>query len=58
MSITKRKFGTTKEGKLVHEFKIENELGDYITILDYGCTITSINIIDKDEKINWCMFRI
>lgn len=51
MSTTKRIFGTNKEGILVHEFKIENELGEYITVLDYGCTVTSINILDKDKKL-------
>lgn len=51
MSITKRVFGRNKEGLLVHEFKIENELGEYVTVLDYGCTITSINILNKEEKL-------
>ncbi|CUO11104.1 MULTISPECIES: aldose epimerase family protein [Clostridium] len=51
MRITKREFGITKEGIAVHEFKIENQIGEYITILDYGCTLTSINVLDKNENL-------
>ena len=32
MSITKREFGITKDGIKVHEFKIENKRGEYITV--------------------------
>ena len=51
MSITKREFGITKDGIKVHEFKIENNRGEYITVLDYGCTLTSINVLDKNENL-------
>ena len=51
MRITKREFGITKDGIKVHEFKIENKIGEYVTVLDYGCTLTSINVLDKNENL-------
>ncbi len=51
MMINKREFGLTKDKEAVYEFKIENKNGYYITVLNYGCTLTSIVVPDKSNNL-------
>ena len=41
-------FGTTKNGKTVTRYTMENAAGMRVRILDYGCTVQSILVPDKD----------
>ena len=51
MKISKRKFRLSKDKEIVYEFKIENKNGSYITVLNYGCTLTSIVVPNKDNNL-------
>lgn len=42
--ITKRPFGTSSDGQPVYEYKMVNCHGSFITVMNYGATITSITI--------------
>ncbi len=44
----KKLFGTTKDGRTVHSYTLENSLGICVTLLDYGATIQSIIVPDKN----------
>lgn len=48
--IEKSVFGKTKEGQDVLLFRIKNNCGMEISVINYGCTITSIIIPDKNGK--------
>jgi len=47
-TITESLFGSTKEGKNVTEYKLTNSSGMTVRIINYGATITSIMVPDKD----------
>ena len=49
MSVTRRKFGKTKDGEPVTLYTITNKMGNSVSIMDYGATIQAINIIDAEE---------
>ena len=49
--VTQKPFGTLSTGEQVTEYKITNAKGAYVTIIDYGATITSICVPDKDGKL-------
>lgn len=51
MSILKNEFGFDKEGNIIYEFKIENQKGHYINVLNYGATLKSIVVSDKDKNL-------
>lgn len=51
MNILKNEFGFDKDGNKVYEFKIENKNGHYINILNYGATLRSIVISDKEKNL-------
>ena len=51
MSILKNEFGFDKEGNKIYEFKIENKKGHYIKVLNYGATLRSIVVSDKDKNL-------
>lgn len=38
-------------GREVSLYKLTNSLGAYITVLDYGCTITSVVVPDKNGRL-------
>lgn len=46
--ITQSIFGTTKQGEQAHIFKLENNVGSYVTITDFGGTILSLVVPDKN----------
>ena len=49
--ITKRFFGTTKNGEDVHAYTLENDRGIAVTVLDYGATLQSVVLTHKGERI-------
>lgn len=49
--ITQKHFGKTADGEDVTLFRLENSIGAYVNILDYGCTIQSICVPDKDGSL-------
>ena len=51
MKITAENFGTTKDGKKVSIIKLEQNDGSYVTILDYGATLVSIVVPDKNGNL-------
>lgn len=55
MEITCRNYGTTRDGSLVLEYRLTNKNGYAVTILDYGCTITSICVPANGKKLDVCL---
>ena len=47
--ILTKEFGKTKEGKKVTSFEIKNDNNMSATILDFGCTIQKITVLDKND---------
>jgi len=51
MSISRMPFGTTPDGELAELFVLKNRSGASVAITNFGGTIISINVPDKDGKI-------
>ncbi len=51
MKITKTAFGKNKSGEDVYCYKLENSKGNYAEVLNYGATIRSIVIRDKNNNM-------
>ena len=51
MSITKKYFDTTKDGKKVTEYTLTNASGASVSIIDFGGVVTNIVVPDKDGKL-------
>ena len=51
MSVTKKPFGVTAAGEQVSEYRITNASGAYVTIIDYGATITGLCVPDQNGKL-------
>ncbi|MGV2939680.1 aldose epimerase family protein [Mesobacillus sp. LC4] len=49
MEVLKEKFGQIGS-QCVHSFTLRNELGMEVTAINYGCTITKINVPDRDGE--------
>jgi aldose 1-epimerase len=47
-----RPYGTTATGELVQEVTLINYLGMKIKYIDYACTITQINVLDKNGNFD------
>lgn len=50
MKITSKPFGVT-DGKEVRLYRLENASGAYAEVMNYGCTVRSIVVPDKDGKL-------
>lgn len=50
--ITKRFFGTTKNGEDVHAYTLENDRGIAVTVLDYGATLQSVVLPHKGGRVD------
>ena len=48
MGMTKSVFGKTSNGEVVHLVTVSNQKGMSIEVLDYGATLVSVNVPDKD----------
>ena len=44
-----KEFGRTKEGKKVTSFEMKNDNNMSVTVLDLGCTIQNITVLDKNR---------
>lgn len=54
--LTKKDFGTLKNGESAKLYRIENESGAYVEFTNYGCKITKIVVPDKNSNmINVCL---
>ncbi len=51
MKIESSLFGKTKEGKDVTAYKISNNKGAYITVLDYGAILKDVVVPDKNGNL-------
>ena len=50
VTVHESEFGRTKDGKAVSSFELKNDSGMSVRLLDYGCTIQSITVPDKNGK--------
>ena len=50
--ITKRYFGTTRNGDDVYAYTLKNDRGISVTVLDYGATLQSVVLTYKGERID------
>ena len=48
MSVSVRPFGFTREGEEVRAYTIENDVGASCTLLDYGATVQSLLVPNRD----------
>lgn len=51
MSIQVKEFGKTADGRQVSVYRMTNASGAYVDVLDYGCTLQSICVPDKDGNL-------
>lgn len=51
MNITSKEFGTTRHGKLVHEYTMTNDLGASVSILTLGGIISKLIVPDQDNTM-------
>ena len=49
--VSKKDFGKLSDGTVVSIYKLSNSAGMTVELLDYGATIKSINVPDKDGNI-------
>lgn len=47
-TVLSKEFGFTKDGQKVSAFEMRNEKGMLVRVLDYGCTIQSITVPDRN----------
>ena len=52
MSVTTSNFGTTKDGKEVTLYAIENKNGMKAEVIDYGANIVSLFVPDKEGRLD------
>ena len=52
MSAEKTVFATTKDGKVVDEFIVKRPNGESFSIITYGALIHTLNVFDKDNKLD------
>lgn len=55
-TISEKKFGTTKDGLPVSIFELTNASGMIVKIIDYGATVTSILVPDRNGEIGDVVF--
>ncbi len=51
MNLSEYTLGKTKGGETVKAFELENKNGMKVTVLNYGCTVTKIEMPDKTGKV-------
>lgn len=50
MAIEKKPFGNTADGKAVTLFRLTNDAGNVVELIDYGAIVVSIQVPDKNGK--------
>ncbi len=51
MTISKSVFGSLENGKPVHEYTLTNQSGASVSVINFGCMITSIQVPDKKGEL-------
>jgi aldose 1-epimerase len=51
MTILKKEFGVDKEGNRVYLFKLTNNMGHYIEVINLGAALRSIVVSDKEQNL-------
>lgn len=51
MNITKTTYGMTHNNETISLYRMENENGAYVSIIDYGCRIVDISVPDKNGEL-------
>ncbi|MDD3400552.1 MAG: galactose mutarotase [Eubacteriales bacterium] len=51
MNISSRPFGVTADGERVTLYRLENSTGSIIELLDYGCTIRSLLVANREGRL-------
>lgn len=51
MAVVKSDFGKTKDGQAVSKYRLQNQSGAYIDVIDYGATLQSVMVPNKDGKL-------
>lgn len=51
MNVTKKVFGQIKGGLPVHSYHLNNGVGMYVDILEFGAIVRSIKVPDRDGNI-------
>lgn len=51
MSVTKREFGRSKDNHEVTLYHLENKMGAYIEVLDFGAVLRAVVVPDRDGKM-------
>ncbi|MBO5248868.1 MAG: galactose mutarotase [Clostridia bacterium] len=51
MSVQGKEFGRTADGRTVTVYRITNKNGAYVDVLDYGCTLQSICVPNRDGTL-------
>ncbi|MBO5213669.1 MAG: galactose mutarotase [Clostridia bacterium] len=51
MSVFGKEFGKTSDGRTVNLYRITNENGAYVEVLDYGCILHAICVPNKDGAL-------
>jgi aldose 1-epimerase len=51
MDIKKVPFGKTRDGSAIHKYVVTNDNGICVEMINYGATITSLKVPDKNGKI-------
>ena len=49
--ISKREFCTLKDGRRVYCYRVKNDYGEYVELLDYGASVQSIVVRDNKGKL-------
>ena len=53
--VTQSVFGITQSGKTVHAYRLKNQHGLAVTVLDYGCTLQSVCVPHAGTCIDVCL---
>ena len=51
MSVQVKEFGKTADGRTVNVYRITNASGAWVEVLDYGCTLRSICVPDREGSL-------
>lgn len=51
MQFTKTAFGNTRDGEPVSLYRLENQTGACLEVLDYGCRIRSLTVPDRSGAL-------
>lgn len=56
--IIKTDFGPISNGQMVHKYTITNQKGEWAEFLDYGASVHSLWLLDRDGKLSDCVLGV